>query len=328
MAASARALADRFADNGVWDLPAERRALLSGEVEMRAAMDALVRAAREQVDLLLVYLGCHGKRFYADPGLKLALSDADFDHFATHLPFSQVKEILQRSEAPLKLLLLDCCYADDSYLGRIGDPLQQEVAGVCTLVATEYRMEAVAQWRGTGYTAFAGALLEVLREGIAQGPQLLTIHDVFKALEAKLRRHGMPQPGMRGSDSAGAMPLFRNRHAEAGKEPALPPRRPDSVSAEPAAYAKDVADLAAQPGEAAESRRRLGTFVQRRELPDVAALVRAFLALDRAELAAAVVGSACTLRDEAEFATLAHLLHDGAVGGHDDVPAGQPSGRF
>lgn len=319
VAASAQALAGLFADSGVWDMPDERRVLVQGEVNARAALDALAEAAEQPVQLLLVYIGCHGSRFFGDPGLKLALSDADFRWYDTHLQFSQVKEILQDSRARLKLLLLDCCYSDDSYLGgQLLDQLPLDVTGVCTLVATELRAEASAKWRRTDYTAFAGALLEVLGEGIPYGPEPLTVQDAFGALEIRLRDKGMPRPGMRGS--AGTMPLFRNHHPDA-VVPVPQPERVDIVPADPVAYARGVAELDAGPEVTAEGRSRLGDFVQRRELADIATAVRAFVSLDRPELAAAAVSGVCALRDGVEFSALAHLLHQDGLLVHDLLSA-------
>lgn len=327
VAASAQALAEVFATGGVWNLPPERRRVLSGRVDKIEALDALEETAKQKTDLLLVYIGCHGNRPPPAPGLHLALSDARFFRPSTHLPFLEIKEILQESAARRKLLLLDCCFADDSYLGHVNDP-ELDVPGVWTIVATAHREPAIAAWRRTAFTAFAGALLEVLAEGVAYGPQPLTAQDAFGALRVRLLHNGKPVPGMHGS--AGTMPLFRNEHPEAGMAaPTL--ERADLVLSDPATYARNVTSQASGRSVTAEAEERLEAFVREREAPDVAALVRAFVALNRLDLAAATTLSSAGVSDDAEAGALVHHLHSGSPlppGLLFTSLEGLPGGRF
>lgn len=319
-AASARGLAQVLAGNGVWDLRENPDAVLAGEVTKRDSLDALKKAAKDPVDLLVVYLGCHGRRFQNQPDeLQLALTDTDFDLFSTHLPFSQIKEILREATAPHRLLLLDCCYADDSFLGTAVEIPTLRVAGASTLSATAYRQEAVASWKDTGHTAFAGALIEILEHGIPRAPGRLTIDRIFQELRTRLVAHDMPTPGMRGD--AGQLVLCVNRHAETLPVPQPPPMRlPGSPSPvltlAPAAFAEH---LRGGPDRVVprDADRLLTDFVRLRTVEEIADLASATTPDERPERAAVIGGHVLALRELDDFLALVHLLHE-----HDTLGAG------
>ncbi len=326
-ASSARALAKALGgENGIWALPEDRCTVLTGFVTVRECLYALKEAAAVPTDLLIVYLGCHGSRFMSNPDeLQLALSDSDFDYFNLHLSFRQVKEILRNAVARRKLLLLDCCYADDSFLGARRDTTALEVVGVCTLAATEYRVEASSVWKETGYTGFAGALLEVLEQGIAQGPAELTISDVFEALKSRMVAAGLPQPGMRGD--ADRLVLVRNPEFRPGPDAADQPTAELSplLDLTPAEFA-DQLTAACDDAPSPEDERLLAGFVDHRTLADIALLIGEFTAGGRSDHATATARRVLAQRDSADFAALIHLSHgDDAV---LDVLAGRPVGTF
>ncbi|WP_269857467.1 caspase family protein [Streptomyces sp. RPT161] len=310
LASSARALEKALSGgNSIWAIPEGGSTVLTGFVTLRQCLYALKEAAAVPTDLLIVYLGCHGSRFMSNPDeLQLALSDSDFDYFNLHLSFRQVKEILRNAVARRKLLLLDCCYADDSFLGARRDNTALEVVGVCTLAATEYRVEASSVWKETGYTGFAGALVEVLEQGIAEGPAELTISDVFEAVKSRMVAAGLPQPGMRGD--ADRLVLVRNPEFRPGPDDIDPPTAElspllDLPPAEFAGHVTGPPDGAPAP----EAERLLAGFVDHRTLADIALLIGEFTGAGRPDHVAATAERVLAQRDSADFAALIHLSH-------------------
>lgn len=314
--ASAKALATAFASGGVWSLSAEIPRPLTGYVDKTAVLDSLEAAAGQNVDLLLIYIGCHGSRFHGDKNVHLALSDSRHKRATTHLPFSEIRDIIRdESQARLKLLLLDCCYADDSYLGAgtadnsahgaANAPDQLVRTGVCTITATDALEEAQAKWNGTPYTAFAGAMLEVLNEGVANGPQLLTVQHLFDDLKRRLTQQNAPLPGMR--NNAGSMPLVRNRHPSARTASTL--ERLELAQTDPFTYASSLR-VSAEAGARTEDIRRLvAAFTQERPWSDVCELICAFLDGGRDDLATDALDHGVRLRDPEESGDLVHQLH-------------------
>ncbi|MCQ4041545.1 caspase family protein [Streptantibioticus rubrisoli] len=304
LASSAKALCAALSgENGIWAIPDGNSTVLTGYVTVRQCLYALKEAAAVPTDLLIVYLGCHGSRFMSNPDeLQLALSDSDFDYFNLHLSFRQVKEILRNAVARRKLLLLDCCYADDSFLGARRDNTALEVVGVCTLAATEYRVEASSVWKDTGYTGFAGALVEVLEQGIADGPAELTISDVFEAVKIRMVAAGLPQPGMRGD--ADRLVLVRNPEYRPGPdEPDPAPELSPLLDLAPAAFAETMQE---QPDGVD---RLLAGFVDHRTLDDIASLIGEFAKGGQTGYATATAERVLAQRDSADFAALIHRQH-------------------
>jgi hypothetical protein len=304
LASSAKALYGALSgENGIWAIPEGHSTVLTGHVTVRQCLYALKEAAAVPTDLLIVYLGCHGSRFMSNPDeLQLALSDSDFDYFNLHLSFRQVKEILRNAVARRKLLLLDCCYADDSFLGARRDNTALEVVGVCTLAATEYRVEASSVWKDTGYTGFAGALVEVLEQGIANGPAELTISDVFEAVKIRMVAAGLPQPGMRGD--ADRLVLVRNPEYQPGPdEPEPVPEPSPLLDLAPAAFAENMRE---QPDGVD---RLLAGFVDHRTLDDIASLISEFAKGGQTGYATATAERVLAQRDSADYAALIHRQH-------------------
>jgi hypothetical protein len=89
------------------------------------------------------------------------------------------------------------------FAGQVG------FGGTYILTATTRNAVALAP-RGARYTAFTGALLELLRAGVPGGPELLTAAEIFPTLKYVLTSRGLPAPRQQGSDTITHLAFARN----------------------------------------------------------------------------------------------------------------------
>lgn len=175
----------------------------------------LERAADDAEDLLLVYYAGHG---VLDRNNNLYLGLSDTTRKAAHytgIDIAKLREVIGESRADTRVLLLDCCFS-----GRASEAMgaadtaalamgQVEIEGTYTLTATSANVPARAPI-GEEHTTFTGALLKTLKEGIPQGPELLTLDAIYHNLLRQLRAQNAPLPERKGSNNAGDLALARN----------------------------------------------------------------------------------------------------------------------
>lgn len=193
-------------------------------VENPGAAQTVVRAVRqaaaEATDTLLVYFAGHGLVDVQD-ALTLALPGTEFGRVETGLPYEWLRQVLlMDSRAERHVVILDCCYSGLA-LGRMsGGPGladQAVVEGTFLLAAAAETRTALAPV-GATYTAFTGALLDTLRQGIPGGPALLDLGVLYRHLRLTLEARGHPVPQARDRNSGAQVALARN-HADL---PAVP----------------------------------------------------------------------------------------------------------
>ncbi|MEW2161336.1 hypothetical protein AB0950_40115, partial [Streptomyces sp. NPDC007189] len=95
-----------------------------------------------------------------------------------------------------------------------------EVQGTYTMVSAHPDRASMAPL-GATYTAFTGALLSVLREGIPDATDPLPLGAVFPEVESRLRAAGLPLPRQFNTDTGDAIALTRN---PAVSSPLAPPQ--------------------------------------------------------------------------------------------------------
>jgi caspase domain-containing protein len=175
----------------------------------------LRRLAAEASDLLLVYYAGHGLIGSDSHELYLALQGSrQDDPFYTALPFDGIRRAMRNSPARTRVLILDCCFsgrAIDDVMADSSSVLlgQLEVAGTFLLTATPANILAMAPI-GARNTAFTGALLAPFRDGIPDGPELLTLDDLYRATLRIAQVTGLPKPQRRETATANQLVLARN----------------------------------------------------------------------------------------------------------------------
>jgi glycine betaine/choline ABC-type transport system substrate-binding protein len=213
--------------------PASRVRQLSNESDNRQLIIKLRKWARETTGVFLLYFVGHGTP--GEKGPCLTLTDTHEEHpDATGLEYSRVRKALLDSPARVKIVILDCCYS-----GRAVPPVQSgqtlftDISGTFVLAAADHAAH-VPENQELACTSFTGELLDLLRKGIAGGPEELTLEDIYRQLRARLGEVDLPEPNCGGTDTAGAFRFARNAAFRPGPpiprfpqepEPAVPWRR-------------------------------------------------------------------------------------------------------
>ncbi|MFD5633689.1 caspase family protein [Streptomyces sp. NPDC127077] len=181
----------------------------------RSVCATVREAAMTATDTLLVYFSGHGI-LKEDLTLHLALPGTDESDLRwTSIPFEAIREILEESPCPNKILLLDCCNS-----GRVLDTLmgtQTKPADTLTIRGTHILTSSANAPSyapiGERYTAFTGEFIRLLRDGLPNGPDLLSLSTLYDPLTNSLARRGYPEPRQQSSDGHARLGLVRNRAA-------------------------------------------------------------------------------------------------------------------
>ncbi|MEH0428623.1 caspase family protein [Streptomyces stelliscabiei] len=200
--------------------PRERCEVVQDAPDPRAVCATIREAAMTATDTLLVYFSGHGV-LNEQLKLHLALTGTDESDLRwTSIPFEAIREILEASPCPNKILVLDCCNSGrvlDTLMGN--DPASPEVLTIRgTYILTSSANAPSYAPVGERYTAFTGEFLHLLRDGLPNGPDLLTLSTLYDPLTKSLSRRGYPEPRQQSSDGHARLGLVRNRQAGAPAE--------------------------------------------------------------------------------------------------------------
>jgi WD40 repeat protein len=178
---------------------------------------AVAQAAAAATDALLIYYAGHGL-VGRDDSLYLATAathDLIDDLPYSALPYAALRQATATCRARTIAVMLDCCFS-----GRADPPGTRPVSAAVFeqtpvrggfLLAATAREELGLARPGAAHTAFAGALIGLLRDGDASAPEYLTLDDVYRHLSRVLPEDGAPRPRRQSSDHAGDMVVARNR---------------------------------------------------------------------------------------------------------------------
>ncbi|MFI8529905.1 caspase domain-containing protein [Streptomyces aquilus] len=207
-----QALTDLLAGPLSLRLPARHVTVVNNPDNASTVVGAVRQAAAEATDTLVVYFAGHGL-VDAQDQLCLALPQTEFGRIETGLPYDWIRQVLlQDSHAERHVVILDCCYSGRA-LGRMsaetGLADQAAVEGTFLLAAAAETRTALAPV-GETYTAFTGALLDTLRQGIPGGPPLLDLGEIYRRLRWTLEARGHPIPQARDRNTGAQVALARN----------------------------------------------------------------------------------------------------------------------
>jgi ABC-type amino acid transport substrate-binding protein len=204
--------------------PADRVTVLRDPTEVSKLAQNLRRLGRDCDEVLLVYFVGHGVVLRRGQ-LCLVLSDTDAeDADITGLEFSRLRETLLDSPARVKIVILDCCYSGRAIEALAGEHLADVVdtVGVYTLAASDHAAHVVALDQQAGNaTSFTAELVNLVREGVPESGEWLTLGWLYPRLRRRLDQRGLPTPNRRGTDTVDGFPFSRN----AANRP-MPPTSP------------------------------------------------------------------------------------------------------
>ncbi|GHB62143.1 hypothetical protein GCM10010377_61570 [Streptomyces viridiviolaceus] len=236
-------------DVGVWGVPGDRVEVLDQPSSEGQVVAAVKRAAAEASDTLVVYYAGHGLLDPEDSNdLYLALPESRTDdhHIDSAIRYDTLKRYIRSSRAKRKVVLLDCCYSARAMAGAMGSGAanlvhKADVDGTCLIAAARETALALAV-PGEKYTAFTGALLEVLERGV-EGPQeLLSMSMLYEAMKSRLQGASRPEPQMNSRNAAAQICIARNRAYVPKRPSPLPVRRERPPNAQPLGH-DPVSDL-------------------------------------------------------------------------------------
>ncbi|WP_425563077.1 caspase, EACC1-associated type [Microbispora amethystogenes] len=239
-----RRLKTLFCDEMIWGIPGRNVAILDGTrgLGRNAILSRIHEVAGQATDTLVVYYVGHGFLDEDDDdSLLLALPGTKRREHFTALPYEEIRRAVRGAGSRRKVVILDCCYSgrahSDAYLDGSEEDRelahQTPIEGACVLTATSDYARARAN-PGDRHTAFSGALISALENGIPGAGPYLDVRSVFAALRREMLGRGLPRPHLSTRDDGGALVLGRNRAyrgpAEAPpKGSEIPPPRAEPV---------------------------------------------------------------------------------------------------
>jgi putative AlgH/UPF0301 family transcriptional regulator len=237
VAANLTGISDALYDPDLWGLPAPNCHLVHDPATPHEVGRVLRTAARSTgvSGLLLVYFAGHGVVDDRTGELHLAVAQTDREAaYATAVPYEWVRRSVLESPASRRVVILDCCYAGRAISGMSDDLTavadEVEIDRTCVLVATSPNRAALAP-PDERYTAFTGALIEVLRAGVVDGPDPLDMAAIYDEVYRVQRRRGRPLPEMRARNNGERVPLVHNAAQPTRPgPPAWPPALPGPAS--------------------------------------------------------------------------------------------------
>lgn len=208
-------------------LPRDHCSVVVDPNEPRTVIRALREAERQAQDTLLVYYAGHGLLGPRLDALFLATTGTELDDLRySALHIDAVREVFLDCHATNRVLILDCCFSGRAIahvMGNIEGLLLEKVQinGTCIMASTPANWPAVAP-REARYTAYTGALIDLLREGIVGGPEILSIRLVHERLSQIMTARGLPEPQLSATNTIEQLGLVRNsayRDSQAAEMP-------------------------------------------------------------------------------------------------------------
>jgi hypothetical protein len=213
VAANLAGLAGVLTDPALGGFPPDRCIVVANPASTRAACRMLREYAARAEDTLLVYWAGHGG---PGPGpgdeFQLSVAGATGGLPAGALAVGSVREAMLRSPAAHRILILDCCFSGRvvPVTGVTGVLLGQAAAeGADVLVSAPPSPVYFSRPKET-YTAFTGALITIMHNGIPGGPEFLTLGTIYGQLLYALASRGLPRPQQAGTETADLLALARN----------------------------------------------------------------------------------------------------------------------
>ena len=206
-------LREVLCDQDIWGLSPQYCETVREPTDATEMLDPVQRASHAATDTLIVYFAGHG---FLDQRGKLHLSHCGSDQQKNYsgIQFENMRDLLVDSRATRRIVVLDCCYSGNA-LGLMAGAAsavvdEASVEGTYILAATPDNVKALSP-PGEEVTAFTGELLNVMREGIAGAPSLLSLDAIFNHVRGVMHDKDFPRPQKRDRNTAGQLALVRNQ---------------------------------------------------------------------------------------------------------------------
>lgn len=309
VANSAAAVAELLTDERYLGLPAENCTVLRDPAGPAEVLDALAQAVRRATDTLVFYFAGHGILRPDSYELYLALGRARHESWWHAVRYDDVRRILMGGPRARKVVLLDCCYGGMAMMPGMGGAEignRVRIRGTYLMTAAAENEVALAP-PDKALTAFTGALVDTVRAGVPDGPEVLDLETIYARVHDRLVvDERCPPPQRRSDHDGGRIGLVCNVWNRPIVEDELDPREREALHLGPARLAEVVAEL----GEA-DAGRLLRAVAARRPGQGVAAAVAHFDREGDAAAVATLLGAAAGRRAEEVLAVVEALRKTG-----------------
>ena len=175
----------------------------------------LLRKLKEAEDTAIVYYAGHGLVGPESSELYLATKVAKAEEAEySALRFEILRRAIRQSGARKKILILDCCFSGRALEIMGNEELllqsQLDIKGTYAIASAPATRAALAP-KGERYTTFSGQLLRILREGIDNDKEVITLNEIYESIRDESRRSNGPEPQRANFQDADQVAIAHNR---------------------------------------------------------------------------------------------------------------------
>jgi hypothetical protein len=196
-------------DPEVWGLAPEHCVEVLNPESSSDVVDPIEKAAADTNGTLLVYYAGHGFIPQTAPKLYLTHTHSANRRAASAVDYELIRDVIVHSAAQRRVVIIDCCYAGNAapLMGGSDDLVVIERAFLLT--ATQ-RFKPARAPEGQVFTAFTNELVHLLRNGLPEAGEHLTLNMIYKTLRTRMAANSLPEPGCVDLNNLGGLPLFGN----------------------------------------------------------------------------------------------------------------------
>lgn len=214
-------------DENLWGLPRSHCTVVRNPDSQERVLHGLHDAAEKADDTLIVYFAGHGLRDPDTGELLLGITGSMPGRAYTALPYDYIRRAMRDARARRRVVVLDCCYSGQAIAG-MSDPVtavvdEMSAEGTLVLASAPENKQALSP-EGERYTAFTGELISLIRNGLPDGTEFISLQRVFNHTLTELIAKSRPRPQMRTRNTIGDLALVRNRqwNQQQPTEPPIP----------------------------------------------------------------------------------------------------------
>ncbi|WP_381802409.1 esterase-like activity of phytase family protein [Streptomyces niveus] len=211
-------------DNDIWGIPEDRITTVSNPRTPSELVGPIREAAKQAEDTLIVYYAGHGLLDRHEQQLHLTLPDSAEDQPDTCVRAVDVRRAIRDQGSALRrVLILDCCFSGQVLTemsaadrgargGKVAVETLRDVEGSYVMTSGPRDRPSHAP-DPKNCTAFTGALVDIMRQGVPDGPGMLGLHTLFEAVKARIatmRPELSQEPQDQDGNGVGALEFIRN----------------------------------------------------------------------------------------------------------------------
>jgi predicted HTH transcriptional regulator/tetratricopeptide (TPR) repeat protein len=205
-------------DKRIIGVPEDKIISILDEPHASIAANKLADEAKAAEDTLIVYYSGHGivgRSGEVAGKLLLSMGATTLDNAEFNsLQFSVLRNAISGSNAKKKILIIDCCFSGRALnlMGSEKSFLDEciDISGTFVIASSPANAASIAPI-GEKYTAFTGELIRILKDGVENTSQVITLETLYERILAELGRKNFPKPQKANFQNAGNIAIAFNR---------------------------------------------------------------------------------------------------------------------